>query len=176
MFAYIIAAILTAPITLGRGIPPDLKVKLDSKIKQMQGLSNDPRVVTAVKAYNTAPPAEASQMTNEKWTALAADNALVVSLAKNDVAAALRSQADDSVSTAFVSGADGGKVGFITKTSAWNHKGNPKHDVPMSGQVYIGTPSTDNATGQQLVQVGLPVLDAGKPIGTVVITFKVAKL
>jgi len=97
MFAYIIAAILTAPITLGQGIPADLKVKLDSKIKQMQGLSNDPRVVTAVKAYNTAPPAEASQMTNEKWTALAADNALVVSLAKNDVAAALRSQADDSV-------------------------------------------------------------------------------
>jgi len=176
MFACVVAAVWIAPIAAGQGASAELSVKLNAKTKRMQALCAAPRVVATINANHTAPPAEASQMTNEKWTALAADNALVVSVAKNDVATVLRNQVDDSISTAFVSGADGGKIGFITKTAAWNHKGNPKHDVPMSGQVYIRAPSTGNASGLQLVQIGLPVLDAGKPPGSTVITYKVAKL
>ena len=34
----------------------------------------------------------------------------------------------------FVSGSDGGKVGFNAKTEHWTHKGMPKHEVPMQRQ------------------------------------------
>ena len=76
----------------------------------------------------------------------------------------------------FVSGADGFKVGFDAKTEHWTHKGLPKHEVPMTGETWIGTVKLDDSTGQQLIQVALPVLDGGKPIGSLVVGLRVDKL
>jgi len=76
----------------------------------------------------------------------------------------------------FVSGADGFKVGYDAKTEHWTHKGMPKHEVPMTGETWIGTVKVDDSTGQPLIQVGLPVLDDGKPIGSIVVGLRVDKL
>jgi len=35
--------------------PPDIKAKLDAKIKQLALLSTDPEIVNAVKAHNATP-------------------------------------------------------------------------------------------------------------------------
>jgi hypothetical protein len=87
-----------------------------------------------------------------------------------------KKNADDTIAKVFVSGADGCKVGFDAKTEHWTHKGMPKHEVPMSGQTWIGPVKVDDSTGQQLIQVGLPVLDGGKPIGSIVFGLRVDKL
>ena len=76
----------------------------------------------------------------------------------------------------FLSGSDGAKVAFLAKTSSWSHKGKAKHDDPMAGKVWQGAVEVDESTGLQQVQVGVPVLEGGKPIGSLVVGLSLAKL
>ena len=75
-----------------------------------------------------------------------------------------------------MSGADGTKVAFLAKTTSWSHKGRDKHQIPMSGKTWYGPMEVDESSGIQQIQVGIPVLDGGKPIGSIVVGLSVAKL
>ena len=159
--------------------PPEIKAKLDAKIQQLKPLGTDPEIVKAVKAHNTAAPsAEALAMSNDKWHSLTVLDPFVRAVAKTPLSEYLKIKrtSDETIAKIFVSGADGTKAGFDAKTEHWTHKGMPKHEVPMTGETWIGTVKVDDSTGQQLIQVGLPVLDDGKPIGSVVIGLRVDKL
>jgi hypothetical protein len=157
--------------------PPELQAKLNAEIKQLTALGHDPQIVSAVKAYNAATPSpEAKGMTNEKWHSLTLFDPFVRGIGKNALSEYLKTKRDDVVVKIFVSGADGGKVGFDAKTEHWTHKGLPKHEVPMSGQVWTGTVKLDDSTGLQLIQVAMPVLDEGKPIGSMVFGLRADKL
>jgi hypothetical protein len=100
----------------------------------------------------------------------------VKAFSKNDLASYLRTIKDATISEIFVSCADGTKAAFLSKTSNWSHKGKPKHDVPMSGKTWTGKPELDESTGVQQIQIGLPVLDNGKPIGSIVVGLNLSKL
>lgn len=51
--------------------PPEIKAKLDAKIKQLAVFSTDSEIVKEVKAHEATPAgAEAAAMTNEKWHGL----------------------------------------------------------------------------------------------------------
>ena len=157
--------------------PPELKAKLDAKIKQLQQISVEPQVVDAVKSYNAATPSpEAKAMTNEKWHGLTLFDPFVRAVGKAELSGYLKTKRDDEVAKIFVSGADGGKVAFDAKTEHWTHKGLPKHEVPMTGKMWIGPVKLDDSTGLQMIQVGLPVLDNGKPIGSIVFGLRSEKL
>jgi len=159
--------------------PPEIKSKLDAKIKQLSSFSTDPEIVNAVRAHNATPrEGEALTMTNEQWHGLSVLDPFVRATAKTPLSEYLKTKknADDTIAKVFVSGADGSKVGFDAKTEHWTHKGLPKHEVPMTGAVWIGSVKVDDSTGQQLIQVGLPVLDGGKPIGSIVFGLRVDKL
>jgi hypothetical protein len=159
--------------------PPEIKTKLDAKIEQLKTLSTDAEIVKAVKAYNASTPsAEALAMTNDKWHTLSILDPFVRSVAKTPLSEYLKTKkkTDETIAKIFVSGAEGTKAGFDAKTEHWSHKGIPKHEVPMTGENWIGTVKVDDSTGQQLIQVGLPVLDDGKPIGSVVVGLRVDKL
>jgi len=159
--------------------PPELKASLDAQIKQLTPLSTDPEIVKAVKAHNAKPAsAEALAMTNENWHNLSVLDPFVRAVAKAPLSEYLKDKkkSDAAIAKVFVSGADGFKVGFDAKTEHWTHKGMPKHEVPMTGETWIGTVKLDDSTGQQLIQIGLPVLDDGKAIGSIVIGFRVDKL
>jgi len=170
------ATILALVVSGVAQVPPELKSKLDAQIKLLQAISADPQVVAAVKAHNAAPSADAATMTNEKWAGLSLLDPFVRTVAKTPLSAFLKTKTDDVVSEVFVSGADGSKAGFAAKTTYWNHKGMPKHDLPMSGHVFIGAPKLDDSTGVVQIQVGLPVMDGGKPIGSIVFGLRVDKL
>ena len=157
-------------------IAPAVQAKIDAKLKQVQEWAADPVVVGAVKAQNDAPPSEHSAMTQAKWKELPVLDPLVRNFTKNPVATLLKAKKDDSVSEAFVSSADGTKVAFLAKTSGWSHKGKDKHDVPMTGKTWQGEVETDESTGLQQIQVGVPVLDGGKPIGSLVVGLSLSKL
>ncbi|MEW6219782.1 MAG: hypothetical protein AB1634_09660 [Thermodesulfobacteriota bacterium] len=179
------ACAILVPLVLGlfftspcaaEGLTPDQQAKLAAKVQAFQAWSTDPAVVAAVKAYNANPPAEARTMTNEAWKALTVLDPFVRGLAKNELATHLKSTKDDTVSEIFVSGADGGKVAFLAKTTSWSHKGKAKHDEPMAGKTWQGPAEVDESTGQLQVQIGLPVLDGATPIGSIVIGLSIAKL
>ncbi len=159
--------------------PPEIKAKLDVEIRQLASLSTDAEIVNAVKVHNATPAsAEALAMTNDKWRGLSVLDPFVRATAKTPLSEYLKTKkkGDDLIAKIFVSGADGMKVGFDAKTEHWTHKGMPKHEVPMTGETWIGTVKVDDSTGQSLIQLGLPVLDGGKAIGSIVVGLRVDKL
>jgi hypothetical protein len=172
----LIATIALASTAFAQSLTPEMTAKVEAKVKQLQVWSSDAAVVSAVKSFNARPPAAVADMTQDKWKQLTILDPLVRSFSNNPLSQFLKTKKDDQVSECFVSGADGTKVAFLAKTSSWSHKGKEKHSVPMSGRVYVGPVEVDESTGFQQVQVGLPVLDAGKPIGSIVVGLRVSKL
>ncbi len=169
------AALLAAPL-LSETLPNDLRLKVESRAKQLLEWGSDPKIVSAVKAHNASLSAAEQAMTNEKWKGLTQLDPFVRAYSKNEVAQYLKSKKDESISEAFVSGADGTKVAFLAKTTSWSHKGRDKHQIPMSGKTWYGPVEVDESSGTQQIQVGFPVLDGGKPIGSIVVGLSVAKL
>lgn len=150
--------------------------RVDTKIKKLQVWSTDPTIIAAVKSRNRCPLAGGRAMTNGKWAELAAVDPFVRSFTVNPLALYLKTKSDDQMAEIFVSGSDGTKVAFLSKTTSWSHAARDKHRIPMSGRIYTGPIAMDESTGQELIQIGLPVLDAGKPIGSIVVGLVVAKL
>jgi len=171
-----LAATGLAGAGLGQSLRPDLKPKVEAKLKQLQVWSTDPVIVAAVKAYNANIPAENKAMTQEKWQGLSILDPFVRSFSKNPLGQYLKSKQTEEISECFVSGVDGTKVAFLAKTSNWSHADKDKHKVPMTGKTFIGPAAVDESSGQLQVQVGLPVLDGAKPIGSIVVGLSVAKL
>ncbi len=172
----LLSAILFISIASGQTLPADVQAKVNAKAKELQTWSVDPQIVAAVKAHNSSPSPEVKAMTNDKWKTLTILDPFVRSFSKNPLGLYLKSKKTDDLAECFVSGADGTKVAFLSKTTSWSHADKPKHKVPMSGKTWIGPMELDESTGQQEVQVALPVLDGGKPIGSIIVGLSVARL
>jgi len=150
--------------------------KLDELIKEASAWASHPDVVAAVKEYNGKGRDSTKDMDQDKWTQLTIMDPIVKDLRSNETAKFLQTKKSDLVSEAFVSGADGTKLGFLSKSSNWSHKGKAKHDDPMNGKIWIGKPEKDASTGMSQVQFGLPILDGGRPIGSLVVGVAINKL
>jgi hypothetical protein len=175
--ALVFGAVGSASTTLAaEGLDAAAQAKVDAKIKAIQTWAANPAIVAAVKAHNASLPADQAAMTQEKWQTLSVLDPFVRGFSKNEAAEFLKSKKDDTTAEMFLSGADGLKVAFLSKTTYWCHKGKSKHDVPMTGKCWQGTPGLDESTGMQLVQVSVPVLDGDKPIGSLVVGLSVSKL
>lgn len=157
-------------------LTPELKAKVEVVLKYLQSWGTDPKIVAAVKAYNANPPTVATSMTQDTWDKLSILSPEIKEFTKNELTTYLRTLKKDYISELFASGSNGKKVAFFSKTTSWNHTGKPKHDLPMTGKTWIGEPETDASTGVVQVQVSFPVLDAGKPIGSIVIGLQISKL
>jgi hypothetical protein len=150
--------------------------KLEALIKQAGDLAKNPDLVAAVRDYNGKARESTKDMDQDKWSKLTIMDPIVKDLRSNAIAKLLQTKKADVVSEAFVSGADGTKLSFLSKPSNWSHKGKAKHDDPMAGKTWVGKPEKDASTGLSQVQFALPILDAGKPIGSLVIGVAVNKL
>lgn len=157
-------------------LDPALQSKVDARIKDIQAWAADPILVSAVKAQNASLPPEFAAMNQDKWKDLTKLDPFVRSFDKNPAGAFLKSKKNDAVIRAFVSDAAGLKVAFTTKTLSWSHKGDPKHEVPLSGKTWQGALEQDKASGLEQVQVAVPILDGDKPIGSLVVGLSVSKL
>lgn len=167
---------LGTPSLAGDPIEPDLQKKIDTQVRAVAAWAKDPKVVKAVVDHNTKPPAEHASMTQDKWKTLTVLDPIVRGLTKNEAAEFLKSKKTDFVTEAFVSDAAGTKVAFLAKTTAWSHKGKPKHDVPMSGKTWQGEIEVDESTGLQQLQISVPVFDGEKPVGSLVVGLSLSKL
>lgn len=176
-YATLLLALAAFPVTaLSEGLEPAVRSKIDAEVKTIESWAKDPTVVQAVKTHNTSPPAEAAAMNQDKWKSLTVLDPAVRSFTKNPSAELIKGKKSAAVSEAFISAADGTKVAFLAKTSGWSHKGKAKHDVPMTGKTWQGPVEIDESTGLQQVQVGVPVLDGDKPIGSLVVGLSLSKL
>lgn len=152
------------------------QAKVEAKLKEVIAWAAEPTLVAAVKAQNTSLPAGFAEMTQEQWKALTVLAPFTRQFSKNPTAELLKSKKGEVVAEAFVSDANGCKIAFLSKPTSWSHKGKDKHDVPMAGKTWQGPIEVDESTGLQQVQVAVPVLDAGKPIGSLVVGLSLAKL
>lgn len=171
------ATIVAAAVsTRAQSLEPALQAKVDARVKEITQWAADPAVVAAVKAHNATLPPDQAALNQDKWRALTVLDPLVRGFSKNAVGTLLKSRKDAVVTEAFVSDAAGLKVGFIAKTTNWSHKGKPKHEDPMAGKTWQGAVEVDESSGQQQVQVAVPVLDGGKPIGSLVVGLSLTNL
>lgn len=157
-------------------LDPAVQAKLDAQLQVIQSWAKEPAIIAAVKEHNASLPADQAAMTQEKWKELTVLDPFVRGFTKNEAAGVIKSKKTTVVSEAFLSGADGLKVAFLSKPTNWSHKGKPKHDVPMSGKTWQGGVEVDDSTGMQQIQLSVPVMDGDKAIGSLVVGFVVSKL
>jgi hypothetical protein len=172
----LIAALVLSVASRAEKIDPAVQARIDAKITEITTWASDPVIVTAVKEHNAALPADQAAITQERWRALTVLDPLVRGFVKNSVGQFLKAHKDSVVAEAFVSDAAGLKVGFGAKTTNWSHKGKPKHEIPMTGQHWQGDIEVDESSGQQQVQVAVPIIDGGKPIGSLVVGLSLSGL
>lgn len=176
LFPFAALAIALAAGSLRADLDAGQKTKVDAAVTQVKTWAADPAVVAGVKAFNAAPSDDVKSMTQDKWKGLPVLDPFVRSFTKNDAAAKIKGLKSEAVTEAFLSGADGKKVAFLAKPSNWSHAGKAKHDKPMAGETWIGDVEVDESTGQQQIQVSVPVLDGDKPVGSLVVGFSLNKL
>lgn len=157
---------------------PAVQAKVDAKIAVVRQWAAAPVIVNTVLAQNAALPPERAAMTQEKWKVLSLRHPFVRGLVDNAVVEFLKEKhaANEWLTEAFLSDAGGFKVAFLTKTSSWCHAGSAKHVEPMNGHVWQGKIEIDESVGGAQLQVSVPVLSEGKPIGSLVIGFDPLKL
>lgn len=169
-------AILCLATTALAALDPTIQAKVDARVKAIQAWGSDPVLVEAVKAQNDKLPAELAGLNQDKWKEASILDPAVRGLTKNPAADFLKKHRDEGISEAFINDASGNKVGFLAKTTGWNHKGKAKHDQPMAGKTWQGDVEVDESSGLQQVQVAVPILDGDKPIGSLVVGLAVSKL
>jgi hypothetical protein len=150
--------------------------KIESKLKEIREWAKDAKIVALVKKTNAEPSPEAKSMNQEKWKSATVLDAFLKSLTKNDIGTFLKEHKGEIVTEAFVSAADGTKVGFLSKPTNWSHKGKPKHDVPMSGKEWQGPVELDDSTGIKQLQVAVPIFEGSTPIGALVVGLNIMKM
>lgn len=152
-------------------ITPAVQKELDHSIEVVKGWAAEPAVVSAVAAQNQKGPI--TGMDNAKWKAVRRSDELIKGFQNNDAANLLKQKVDESqglYSEAFLSASQGEKAAFLDKTSAYIHKGQPKFDTPFtSGKPWQGQPEFDESSQTYQIQIAVPVLADGKPIGVLVV-------
>lgn len=153
-----------------------LQPKIDAKITEIKAWAADPAIVAAVVAQNTALPAAYASMNQDTWKALTVLDPLVRGLSRNPAGLVLKGHKADWVAEAFLNDASGAKVALLSKTTSWSHGTSAKHTDPMAGKVWQGEAQIDESSGLQQVQVAVPVLSAGTPVGSLIVGISVTKL
>lgn len=157
-------------------LDPAAQTKISAKLVEIKTWAADPVIVGAVVAQNAALPPEYAAMTQEKWKALTVLDPFVRGFAKNPAGVFLKSKKAAWVGEAFLSDAKGVKVAFLSKPTNWSHAGKAKHDQPLSGRDWEGSVELDESTGLQQLQVAVPVLKDGAPVGVLTVGLSLSKL
>ncbi len=159
-------------------ITPALQKDIDQTVETVKGWAAEPAIVSAVAAQNQKGPI--AGMDNPRWKTLRRSDALVKEFQSNDAAKLIKQKVDGSqglYSEAFLSASHGEKVAFVDKTSSYLHQGQPKFDTPFtSGKSWQGQPEFDESSQTYQIQVAVPVLAAGKPVGVLVVGVNLSKL
>jgi hypothetical protein len=174
----VLACLFALPTWAGFEISPAVQKELDKHVEKVKAWAADPLIVKAVVAQNEKGPI--AGLDNPKWKTLRRNDAVVKEFQSNPAGQYLRQKVADSNGTyseAFLSAALGEKVAFFEKTTSYLHKGMPKFDVPFgTGKSWQGQPEFDESSQSHQIQVSVPVVSGGKPVGVIVVGVSLTKL
>ena len=135
-------------------------------------------IVTAVLEQNRRGPI--AGMDNTKWKVTRRSDPTVTAFQTNAAGQFLKAKLGESqgaVSEAFLSAAQGEKVAFVEKTTSYIHRGMPKFDVPFgTGKAWQGSAEFDESSQTYAIQISVPVLADGRPIGALVVGINLSYL
>ena len=159
-------------------ITPAMQKEIDKHVEVVKGWAASPTIVKAVEAQNAKGPI--AGMDNAKWKSVRRSDEIIKGLEGNEAGKYLKQKIQDSGEMyvrVFLNGSQGEKVAFSEKTISYLHKGSAKFDAPFtSGKAWQGTPEFDEPTQMHDVQVAVPVVSSGKPIGVLVVGINLTKL
>jgi len=174
------AVIVSVALATAQGLQmtPAVHAELDRQKTVIAGWAASPTIVNAVVEQNRKGPIEG--LDNAKWKITRRSDAVVAGFQKNAAGQFLKSKVEESkgaISEAFLSAAQGEKVAFVEKTTSYIHKGAPKFDIPFStGRAWQGQAEFDESTQTYAIQISVPVVGDGKPIGVLVVGVNLSHL
>ena len=155
-----------------------IQTRISWQVWNADGWAANPVVVEAVLAQNAKGPIPG--MDNAKWKSVPEKDAIVQGFINNEVGKFLKAEmanTDGICTGAFLNAAQGEKVAFTEKTASYIHKGSAKFDVPFAGgKSWQGKPELDDSGKVYGIQISVPVLSNGKPIGVLVVDLDGTKL
>jgi hypothetical protein len=154
----------------------EIQKNITWQVWNANGWAASPVVVEAVLAQNEKGPIPG--MDNAKWKTVPESDPIVQGFINNEAGKFLASEiagTDGICVGAFLNAAQGEKVAFTDKTGSYIHKGSAKFDVPYTtGKTWQGDPALEDTV--YLIQISVPVLSEGKPIGALVVEIDGSKL
>jgi hypothetical protein len=148
-----------------------IQSELDKQKTVITSWAANPVLVNAVAEQNKKGPI--AGMDNPKWKVTRRSDPLIIAFQSGPAGQFLKSKVAESqgaISEAFLSAAQGEKVAFVEKTTSYIHKGMPKFDVPYgTGRPWQGQAEFDESSQTYAIQVSVPVLSEGRPIGALVV-------
>jgi hypothetical protein len=171
--------LLVAPLSWAASVfevMEDIQERITWQVWNANGWAASPIVVEAVLAQNQKGPI--AGMDNAKWKTVPEGDALVKGFIDNETGKFLQAEiakTDGVCVGAFLNAAQGEKVAFTEKTGSYIHKGSAKFDVPFTtGKLWQGKPELEDKI--YVIQISVPVLSEGKPIGALVVEIDGSKL
>ena len=159
-------------------ITPAIQAELDRQKRIVAGWAADPVIVKAVVEQNARGPLPG--MDNAKWKVLRRSDPIVRVFQSNAAGQFLRAKMEASrgmITEAFLSAAQGEKVAFAEKTTSYIHKGVAKFDVPFTTRgAWQGRPEFDESAQTYQIQISVPVLADGAPVGALVVGVSLTQL
>lgn len=147
-------------------LTPDAQAKVDSYKKKLVEWAANPTIVAAAKESN-AKGGLVAGMGNAKWDDLA-DTDQVVKSFQTSAAGKLVTQweADKILDKLYVRDEKGNLVAGSNKPLLYNNANRPPFAGPFKGQPWAANEAKpDPTTQKKSVQLGVPIMDGGKPIG-----------
>jgi hypothetical protein len=180
--AMVAGVVVSLVVTLAWGadfqVTPAMQQEVDKQIEAAKGWAAHPVVVDAVLDQNKKGPIPG--MDNPVWKTTPDIEAVVQAFVNNQAAGFLKQRIGETngiCTGAFLNAAQGEKVAFTEKTGSYIHKGSAKFDVPFTtGKTWQGPPELDDSGKVYEIQVAVPVLWEGKPVGTLVVEINATKV
>ena len=169
--AAVMTAMLAAPPAWSFEMTAPVQAELDKQKVAIAKWAAEPTIVAAVKEQNSKGPL--AGMDNATWKTTRRTDPAVKAFQASPAGQLLRTRVDGGAGTyneAFLNGAKGEKVAFVEKTTSYIHAGQAKFDVPFgTGKAWQGKPEFDDSSQTHAIQISVPVLADGKPIGVLVV-------
>ena len=146
-------------------LPPAAQAKVDKYKKLLSEWAKDPVIVAAVKEANGSDGIPG--MTNAKWDALVETDAAVTAVQTNPAGQLVtKLEADTGINKLYLRDGKGNIIAASNKPLLYSIANRPAMTVMATSQPWAqGEVKPDPTTQIKSVQLAVPVMDHGKPIG-----------
>lgn len=155
---------LFACVAMADPIPPDVQAKVEKYKAKLVEWAANPTIIAAIKDANAK---GSGGMNNGAWDDLKDDDPKVLTLQTSAAGKMLTKwEEDKGINKLYIRDEKGNLVGSSNKALLFNNASRPQFSNSIKGAVWgAGEMKPDPTTNIMAVQISVPILDGGKPIG-----------